>query len=110
MDLKFKIFGHIQILYTILCPHPFLPFRDKSLNTYFVTEWQQEDMKSRTLSDEDAGSIKDGIWKRINTLEYYGVPSGSKMNLAHSRKDELQNLLPGAGKHSLALFNSVTQQ
>ena len=56
---------------------------------HIFLEWLQEDNTSRVLSDEDPLSLKDGIWKRINTLEYYGVHDGAKMHLVHSGKEQI---------------------
>ncbi|XP_060604308.1 plexin-A1-like [Ruditapes philippinarum] len=33
------------------------------------------------LSDDDDSSTKDGIWKRINTLQHYKIHDGAKVNL-----------------------------
>jgi hypothetical protein len=33
------------------------------------------------LGDDDDSSTKDGIWKRINTLQHYKIHDGAKVNL-----------------------------
>ncbi|XP_053376895.1 plexin-A1-like [Mercenaria mercenaria] len=35
----------------------------------------------RLLNDEDASSMKEGLWKRINTLQHYNIHDGAKVNL-----------------------------
>ncbi|XP_060604285.1 plexin-A1-like [Ruditapes philippinarum] len=40
----------------------------------------------RFLSDEDASSTKDGIWKRINTLQHYKIQDGAKVYLLLSKE------------------------
>jgi hypothetical protein len=36
---------------------------------------------NKSLSDDDDSSIKEGIWKRINTLQHYKIHNGAEVNL-----------------------------
>ncbi|XP_052780428.1 plexin-A1-like isoform X2 [Mya arenaria] len=47
---------------------------------------EESDGTRRTLLDEDESSEKDGLWKKINTLQHYNVPDGARMNLKLNRE------------------------
>ncbi|XP_052780436.1 plexin-A1-like isoform X2 [Mya arenaria] len=51
-----------------------------------VLEVEESGGTRRTLLDEDASSVKNGIWKKINTLQHYNVPDGAKMYLGLNRQ------------------------
>ncbi|XP_052780430.1 plexin-A1-like isoform X2 [Mya arenaria] len=47
---------------------------------------EESDGTRRTLHDEDESSEKDGLWKKINTLQHYNVQDGVKMYLELNRE------------------------
>lgn len=53
------------------------------------------------LNDEDASSIKDGLWKKINTLQHYHVQDGARCQLLFSKEIENASLSLSGGKKSL---------
>lgn len=44
-------------------------------------EWVESPSKHRILKDEDSTSVKEGDWKKINTLLHYEIPDGTCLRL-----------------------------
>ena len=44
------------------------------------------------LHDDDASNEKDGLWKRLNTLQHYNIEDGAKMELTVSKEKDIPML------------------
>ncbi len=58
-----------------------MPNYSHEYHSSLFTEWIESPSNHTILKDEDVSSVREGEWKRLNTLGHYEVPDGTCLRL-----------------------------
>ena len=83
---------------------PFSPTVTLLYNVFIVLN--ESGGTERALHDEDSSNEKDGIWKRLNTLQHYSVEDGAMVKLSVSAENDI-SMLSDSEYTNYVAFNQI---